>query len=72
MLTVSKIKILLNGEEKLIASKTSIKNLIEGLDLDATKIAIEKNYEIIMPEDFAQIFLAENDQIEIVHFIGGG
>lgn len=44
----------------------------EELELDVKKIAIEKNYEIILPADFGQNILSEGDRIEIVHFIGGG
>ena len=67
-----KVKITLNGEDKFIAQNTSIKNLLEKLELDVKKIAIEKNYEIILPEDFGDNILNQGDQIEIVHFIGGG
>ncbi|MFT7099234.1 MAG: sulfur carrier protein [Rickettsiales bacterium] len=42
------------------------------LDLDVKKIAIEKNYEIILPEEFGKNMLNDGDRIEIVHFIGGG
>jgi thiamine biosynthesis protein ThiS len=69
---MSKVKITLNGEDKLITPNTSIKNLLEELKLDIKKIAIEKNYEIILPEDFGDNVLSNGDQIEIVHFIGGG
>ena len=69
---MSTIRIRLNGEDKFIAQKTSIKNLLEELELDIKKIAIEKNYEIILPEDFEGNILSDGDQIEIVHFIGGG
>ena len=69
---MAKIKITLNGEDKFIAEKTSIQNLLEELELDVKKIAIEKNYEIIMPEEFGDSVLSEGDRIEIVHFIGGG
>ncbi len=67
-----KIKITLNGEDKFVIQKTSLKNLLEELELDVKKIAIEKNYEIIMPEDFGDNILSEGDRVEIVHFIGGG
>ena len=67
-----KINILLNGEEKLIEAKTSIKKLIDELELDVKKIAIEKNYEIILPKHFESEALSAGDKIEIVHFIGGG
>jgi thiamine biosynthesis protein ThiS len=69
---MAKIKITLNGEDKFIAEKSSIKNLLEELELDVKKIAIEKNYEIIMPEEFSDSVLSEGDRVEIVHFIGGG
>jgi len=67
-----KVKITLNGEDKFITQNTSIKSLIEKLELDVKKIAIEKNYEIILPEDFGNNILNQGDKIEIVHFIGGG
>lgn len=67
-----KIRIILNGEEKFIARNIAIKNLILDLDLDVKKIAIEKNYEIILPEEFGKNMLNDGDRIEIVHFIGGG
>ncbi|MES2677097.1 MAG: sulfur carrier protein ThiS [Pseudomonadota bacterium] len=69
---MAKIKITLNGDDKFIEPKSSLKNLLEELELDVKKIAIEKNYEIILPEDFAGNILSEGDRIEIVHFIGGG
>ena len=69
---MSKVKITLNGEDKFLPEKTSLKNLLEQLELDVKKIAIEKNYEIIMPEDFGDSMLSEGDRVEIVHFIGGG
>jgi thiamine biosynthesis protein ThiS len=69
---MSTIKIRLNGEDKFLAQKTSIENLIEELGLDIKKIAVEKNYEIVIPEEFKDNILSEGDQIEIVHFIGGG
>lgn len=69
---MSKIKILLNGEEKFFDRAISIESLIVSLELDIKKIAVEKNLEIIMPEDFAGNVLANGDRVEIVHFIGGG
>jgi thiamine biosynthesis protein ThiS len=69
---MEKIKILLNGEEKSFNSKISIENLVEQLELDIKKIAVERNYEIILPQDFTNIALCDGDKIEIVHFIGGG
>lgn len=69
---MSKIKIILNGEEKILENSISMADLIEELKLDTKKIAIEKDLEIIHPEQFSTTFLQEGNKVEIVHFIGGG
>lgn len=69
---MSQIKIILNGEEKILQDKITVAELISDLGLDVKKIAIEKDLEIVVPERFAQVLLDEGSRIEIVHFIGGG
>jgi len=46
--------------------------LLAVLELDARKVAIERNLEIVPRSLFAATALADGDRIEIVHFIGGG
>jgi len=67
-----KTKIFLNGELLEIQSGLSISQLLINFEIDPRKIAIEKDLEIINPQDFNKIILTENSKIEIVHFIGGG
>ena len=69
---MSKIKITLNGEDYYIKENQSISNLVEELDLDIAKIAIERNLEIVLNNNFSKIQIKQNDKIEIVSFIGGG
>jgi thiamine biosynthesis protein ThiS len=69
---MSKIKILLNGEEKFLEQKISVAQLIADLELDVKKIAVEKDLEIVNPDQFLEVMLDEGSRIEIVHFIGGG
>ena len=69
---MKKVKIILNGEEKLVEDGATIDNLIRELDLDLKKIAVEKDLEIVNPNQFSSIILDEGSRIEIVHFIGGG
>lgn len=70
--TMTKIKIFLNGDLIEINKDLNISQLLANLDLEAHKIAIEKDLEIIHPQNFDKIILQENCKIEIVHFIGGG
>lgn len=69
---MSKVKIILNGEEKFLEKNTTISKLIQKLELDIKKVAIEKDLEIISPDLFSEIVLDEGSKVEIVHFIGGG
>ncbi len=69
---MSKIKIILNGEEKFFEQGISIADLIQNLELDSKKIAIERNLEIADLNSFEVSVLQDGDRIEIVHFIGGG
>ena len=69
---MAKIKIFLNGDLIEIEKNLNISQLLALLDLDASKIAIEKDLEIIHPQNFGEIIIQNNSKIEIVHFIGGG
>ena len=66
------MKIFVNGEETHIADAATVADLIATLELDAQKVAIEKNREVTPRSSHASEKLAEGDHIEIVHFIGGG
>tara|TARA_B100000035_G_scaffold275202_1_gene252049 strand:+ start:58 stop:276 length:219 start_codon:yes stop_codon:yes gene_type:complete len=67
-----KIKIKINGKSKLINEKTKLSYLIRDLKVPLNKVAIELNREIVDKKNLKKINLKKNDEIEIVHFIGGG
>ena len=67
-----KVKIVLNGEEKFFERGISVSDLIAELELDVKKIAVEKDFEIVNPDQFSAVILDEGSRVEIVHFIGGG
>ncbi len=69
---MSEIKIILNGEEKILSRKMTVADLILELGLDVKKIAVEKDLEIVNPNQFSEVMLDEGARVEIVHFIGGG
>ena len=72
MKKIKKIKIKLNGKIKLISENCKIQSLINDLDIQVKKVAIELNHEILDKKKLSRIILKKNDKIEIVHFIGGG
>ena len=70
-MTNSIIKIKVNGKEINISKNLSISSLIKNLNIEAAKVAIELNGEII-PKSSYNIKIPKKSNIEIVHFIGGG
>jgi sulfur carrier protein len=65
-------KIQLNGKKISIKSNFSILDLLKKYKLVNKKIAIEHNGSIISKINYKKKYLKNNDNIEIVHFIGGG
>ena len=72
MKKIKKIKIKVNGKFKSIPDNYNISNLVKELKIPLKKVAIELNQEIIDKKRSSKIILKKNDNIEIVHFIGGG
>ena len=72
MKKIKKIKIRLNGKVKLITENYKIQNLLRDAKVPLKKVAIELNQEILDKKKLNKIKLKKNDEIEIVHFIGGG
>lgn len=66
------IKILLNGEWRKVPGETLLVALIEDLRLDQDRVAVEYNRKLLKREKWGSTQLADGDQIEIVHFVGGG
>jgi sulfur carrier protein len=50
----------------------SVLGLLAELGLDMRKVAVERNEEIVPRSHYSETWLASGDQLEIVHFIGGG
>jgi|UniRef100_UPI00404A82AD sulfur carrier protein len=67
-----KIKIKINGKFSRINENLSLLIFLKQLEIPLKKVAIELNQEIIDKKKLNKIKLKKNDNIEIVHFIGGG
>lgn len=66
------ITLTINGDEHKVDEGLSLVGLLENLGLDSTKVAIERNLEIVPKTTYQKVDLLEGDRLEIVHFIGGG
>lgn len=66
------MKITINGESHIFPDNISVENMLALLELETTKVAVERNLAIIPRSHYTKTALMDGDEIEIVHFIGGG
>ncbi len=65
------MKLIINGGKREL-SATTLAALIEQLGMKADRVAVELNRNIVPRDRWAATELHEGDQLEIVHFVGGG
>lgn len=66
------IQVRLNGKDREIESGLSVHDLVVSLHLNPQLLVVELNREILSREQFGQVQVSEGDQVELVHFVGGG
>ncbi len=55
-----------------LSEGVNIDSLLEELSIPKGKVAIELNRKVLHKENYTKTVLKNNDQVEIVTFIGGG
>ena len=68
----NKINIKVNGKNYTINNNYSVNELLHKLKIAKNMVAIELNKKIVDKKKVSKIILKEKDNLEIVHFIGGG
>ncbi|MBF0175978.1 MAG: sulfur carrier protein ThiS [Magnetococcales bacterium] len=66
------MNVILNGETRDFPSGSTIADMLQTLQLDSQRVAVEKNLEVVRKDRFADTRLNDGDRLEVVHFIGGG
>jgi thiazole synthase len=66
------VSITVNGEHKRVRSGLSIAQLAAELGLVPEKVAVERNAEIVPRSTLGDVIVEDADELEIVHFVGGG
>ena len=66
------MRVYVNGEAKELSDRISLAELITQLNLPAGRIAVELNRNVVRRNDWSTTMLADDDSLEIVHFVGGG
>ena len=66
------MNVVVNGEARELATGATVSELLADLGLSEKKVAVELNQSVVEQSEWASAQLHDGDQIEIVHFVGGG
>ena len=66
------MKVTLNGKQQQLEDGILLGQLLEQMQLNGKRLAVEINMEIIPKSNHADFKIQDGDNIEIVHAIGGG
>lgn len=66
------VTIILNGEKKEVPDQLTISGLLEHLNIQHQRVAVELNEHIVKKDTYAVTAVNEGDALEVVSFMGGG
>ncbi|MDQ0224134.1 sulfur carrier protein ThiS [Metabacillus niabensis] len=67
------MEIKLNGEMVALQDEVkTIQGLLAFYKLEDRLVIVEHNREIILKEQYESTFIKNGDEVELVHFVGGG
>ena len=62
----------LNGDPHDIPGPLSVSALLQHLDIDARRVAVELNLSVVKKAAYDSSVINDGDEVEIVNFVGGG
>jgi sulfur carrier protein len=66
------MKVTVNGGGQDVPDGLTVRGLIEHLGLTEGPVAVEVNREVVPRARHAEHQVMQGDEIEVVHFVGGG
>jgi sulfur carrier protein len=66
------MRVVVNGEERQVAPEVTVGDLLAELGLAGQLVAVERNATIVPRAEHGTTPLREGDEVEVVHFVGGG
>ena len=66
------MNIVLNGEKRVVPGELTVAGLLQHLEIQAERVAVEVNEEIVRKATYTAVQVNEGDRVEVVQFMGGG
>lgn len=62
----------INGQQQQLNPDTPLIQLLDAKNIQLDTVVVEYNYDILPKEKWAQVILKPGDNLEVLHFVGGG
>ena len=66
------MEVIVNGQPQRIADGTTVAMLLEQLEFEPRRVAVEVNLDLVPRGRHAETRLADGDRLELVTLVGGG
>ena len=66
------VEIVVNGEPQTVGEGENLLGLLQHLDLDPARVAVELDRRIVKAPHWKETVLRAGARVEIVQFVGGG
>ena len=66
------MNVTVNGESRTVDDGTTIGSIIDSITHDRTRVAVERNREIVPRATYDEAGVADGDVVEVVTLVGGG
>ncbi len=66
------MQLTINGELREIKNSQNLAELVKELEIEAPNFAMALNQQVVPRSKYDSTSIQENDQVEIVHAVGGG
>jgi sulfur carrier protein len=66
------MQIQVNGETMEFGDNATVADLIQRMQLQGRRLAVEVNEDIVPRSEHPTFSLSDGDRVEVVHAIGGG
>jgi thiamine biosynthesis protein ThiS len=66
------LSITLNGQARSLPPRCTVAHMLEILEMDPKRVAVERNEEVVPRATYADTVLEDGDRVEVVTFVGGG
>ena len=66
------VEISVNGQPMQVPEGTTIALLLARLGVEKTRVAVERNKDVVAKKSYDETTLSAGDRVEVVTFVGGG